>query len=210
MLRSRPWTSHTPERIRLAGGKERAVPKEMTLREFMAFPWPEGQRWELIGGTPVMTPSPLFWHQDLQGELFTFLRKRLEGRPSLRAVQCVDIRLDEADDHVCPDLAVIELKEAGNLSKLPIRTVPALIVEILSPSTSGNDLGAKLEAYAEAGVAEYWVVNPGTGSLLIYVNPAEGEYSEQRADEDGFVPSPLAGTALKIRLVKDRYKIETR
>jgi Uma2 family endonuclease len=43
--------------------------------------------------------------------------------------------------------------------------VPILIVEILSPSTRRRDREQKRELYADAGVAEYWLVDPETRSI---------------------------------------------
>ena len=37
---------------------------------------------------------------------------------------------------------------------------PDLLVEVLSPSTSGRDKGIKAKLYARFGVAHYWLVDP--------------------------------------------------
>ena len=37
---------------------------------------------------------------------------------------------------------------------------PRLVVEILSPSTLRHDRVRKLNLYARAGVAEYWIITP--------------------------------------------------
>ena len=43
-----------------------------------------------------------------------------------------------------------------------------LIVEILSPRTSKNDLGIKKDTYEKYGVKEYWIVNPQDKSITVY------------------------------------------
>ena len=40
-----------------------------------------------------------------------------------------------------------------------------LVVEIVSPDKPERDLVEKRGDYAEAGIPEYWIVNPGTASI---------------------------------------------
>jgi len=49
--------------------------------------------------------------------------------------------------------------------------VPALIVEILSPSNAEQDLEEKRKAYARAGVPEYWIVRPAERDVLVLSEP---------------------------------------
>ena len=37
-----------------------------------------------------------------------------------------------------------------------------LAIEVVSPSNPGHDLATKRKEYAQAGIAEYWIVNPDT------------------------------------------------
>jgi Uma2 family endonuclease len=203
-----PYLRWTPRRVKLDDGREVDVPDTMTVPEFERFPWPEGQRWELLWGSPVLTPSPMFSHQDLLGELLVLLRQSLSAS-GLRVVPGVDVRLPMADSYVCPDIAVIAPGEAQSLASLPLIVVPRLVVELLSPSTRGNDLGVKLDAYAAAGIPEYWVANPQTGALSIYENPEAG-YAESRPDSEGFTRSPLLDLAVKIVRDGDVSRVETR
>jgi Uma2 family endonuclease len=42
---------------------------------------------------------------------------------------------------------------------------PDLVVEIASPATARHDMSKKLDAYARAGVPEYWIVTPGSKTV---------------------------------------------
>ena len=50
-----------------------------------------------------------------------------------------------------------------------LRTVPTLVVEILSHSTARRDRTKKKAVYARNGVAEYWIVDPDARSVTVHV-----------------------------------------
>ena len=45
---------------------------------------------------------------------------------------------------------------------------PDWIIEIVSPSTASHDYIRKLKLYADAGVKEYWIVDPDKKSVYVY------------------------------------------
>ena len=51
--------------------------------------------------------------------------------------------------------------------------IPALVIEIISPSTEANDRGVKFEVYAACEVREYWLVDPAARRVEQYdLDPA--------------------------------------
>jgi Uma2 family endonuclease len=46
---------------------------------------------------------------------------------------------------------------------------PDLAVEVLPPSTAPLDRGKKSQIYAEAGVREYWIVDPDARTIELFV-----------------------------------------
>src|SRR4051794_3931322 len=81
-------------------------------------------------------------------------------------------------DPVQSDLLVILAADFDIIQPTGIEGIPALLVEILSPSTRNHDLTTKLAAYARAGVPEYWVLRPKERDVLLYSGPdaANGRY----------------------------------
>src|SRR5438874_2158296 len=65
-------------------------------------------------------------------------------------------------DPVEPDLVVVRADQGELLLGKHIEGVPGLIVEVLSPSHPELDAVIKYEAYARAGVPEYWMVRPAS------------------------------------------------
>ena len=67
-----------------------------------------------------------------------------------------------------PDLFVLAPKDAAQATGVPIRARPVWVIEVLSPATRSMDLGEKAEDYAEAGIPEYWAVDPEHREVVIH------------------------------------------
>ena len=50
-----------------------------------------------------------------------------------------------------------------------VKGVPDLVIEVLSPGTARYDRKTKFEVYAEAGVSEYWLAEPNSFTIEVYV-----------------------------------------
>jgi Uma2 family endonuclease len=55
-----------------------------------------------------------------------------------------------------------------------VTVAPDWICEVLSPSTAHVDMGDKRLGYHRAGVAHYWLLDPGNGTLTVLRWTAEG------------------------------------
>lgn len=71
-----------------------------------------------------------------------------------------------------PDILVIPRETPGDAKF--VRGAPALAVEVLSPSTRLYDRNTKRAAYAEAGLAWLWIVDPDVPSIDVYGRGQEG------------------------------------
>lgn len=67
---------------------------------------------------------------------------------------------------VVPDIFVV--CDRDKLQNGLVFGAPDLVIEILSPSTKRKDLTIKLTKYQNAGVREYWIVDPKKKSVVIY------------------------------------------
>src|SRR3954454_23350339 len=126
----------------------------LTARGLEVLP-DDGRRYELIDGTLIVTPAPGVPHQIVAGAVYRLLwAARPEGMSVVMSP--VDFVPNPATS-LQPDVAVIDISEA---SQPRLTLVPHLVVEVMSPSSRTQDLGAKRLAYAQAGVPNYWVVDP--------------------------------------------------
>jgi Uma2 family endonuclease len=153
------------------------LPKEkeerhFTYADYKEWELDEGERFELINGEVFAMSSPNERHQailtELLGQFYVFLR----GKPCKVYPAPFDVRLfyeeDESDDTVVqPDMMVIcDEEKRGHEG---CRGAPDLVVEILSPSNTAIEMERKLKLYREAGVREYWVVDPVNKGLAVYL-----------------------------------------
>lgn len=143
--------------------------------------WQFQERVELIRGRIFrMSPAPNRMHQ----KIVTFLTAKLFNFFELKTCQVFvapfDVRLPVSRRKgidttvVQPDLCVI--CDESKLDEQGCAGAPDLIVEILSPGNSTKEMREKFRVYEEAGVREYWIVNPVEKIVLVYIPDANGKY----------------------------------
>ena len=129
---------------------------------------PADKRYELLEGELVMAPAPRIPHQrvavELGTRLHTFVKDR--GLGEILFAPC-DVLLSNTDV-VQPDLLFVSRERSDILlGGDNVRGAPDLVIEILSPSTSGLDRTLKRRLYARYGVREYWLVDPDAKTVAI-------------------------------------------
>lgn len=143
------------------------TPPLVTEAEFLAIDIRDGLRRELVDGEIVVTPSPVPHHQRASGRLYDVLRAWTHEHPPHEVFFApLDIRFGPGRI-LEPDLAVF----AALLPDThPVAHLPVLVVEVLSPSTRSYDRLTKRMLYADAGVPEFWLVDPN-GPIERYDGP---------------------------------------
>ncbi|MGO9955174.1 MAG: Uma2 family endonuclease [Solirubrobacteraceae bacterium] len=122
---------------------------------------------ELIAGEAVVMPPSGGHAASVQGELFFALRRWQEtsGDASL-LLRDVFIRL-AGENYLAPDIAWWAAARRPALGQGALDVVPDLVVEVLSPATRANDLGAKRDIYLAAGVHELWLADPQAATVTV-------------------------------------------
>lgn len=151
-------------------------------------------RHEIINGEHFMTPSPRTRHQIIVTSVLHELTNWLAG--SSRGMVLVgpcDVLL-EGGHVLVPDLVFLSPARLPRVTELNIQGAPDLVVEVLSPSTRGRDLGVKRSLYEASGTHEYWIVDPDAETVLVFraVSPAHFASPEElRRDRGNTLVSPL-------------------
>jgi Uma2 family endonuclease len=134
--------------------------KKLTYADFLLFP-DDGKRHELIDGVHYVTPCPNFTHQELLGRLHLAIGTFLVNRRHLGRVVLSPFDVVMSNhDIVEPDLLFIAGDQQAIITEANVQGAPALVVEILSPSTRRRDEGIKRQLFERTGVREYWIVDP--------------------------------------------------
>lgn len=129
-----------------------------TREEVLALP-EDGNRYELIDGELLVSPTPRGRHQLAVMELSELVRPYVRGH-RLGAAMALPGDLDLRSGQVVqPDLFVGALIEGREPVEWEEFGVPILVVEVLSPSTAKDDRVRKRHLYQRVGVPVYWIVD---------------------------------------------------
>jgi Uma2 family endonuclease len=152
---------------------------EWTYQDYLRLP-DDGNRYEVIRGALYVTPAPRIKHQFSVAEclfrLSGFVRERDLGTVLMAPL---DVNLPAGiATPVQPDIVFFRKGNEPDWEHNSFDGVPDLVLEVLSPGTRSRDRGVKLRAYQDAGVPEYWMVDPDTRTVTVYGLKAGREYAE--------------------------------
>lgn len=144
--------------------------KQYTYADYLL--WQFTERVELIRGfIRKMSPAPNRFHQKVSANISGLFYYNFRNQSCNFYAAPFDVRLSipskKKDTTVVqPDFCVI--CDKSKLDNSGCNGAPELIIEILSPNNSKHDLDTKFKLYEEAGVLEYWIVEPNEKMILIY------------------------------------------
>ena len=153
----------------------------------------DGRRYEIINGVIWVSTAPILFHEWITQEIIATMRVQLVDTGVAFVFSApVGVFMPNCDP-VEPDLIVIRQNDLDLLKDHRVYGVPALLVEILSRGSVRYDSETKREAYARAGVPEYWIVRPQERDVLVHSAPdtVTGQYAQvTHALPDGELVSP--------------------
>lgn len=130
---------------------------------------PDGQRAELIDGQIYDMTPPRRIHQKILSflhlEIGNYIRSKDGSCEVYPAPFAVFLDKDEYT-YVEPDISVI--CDKSKLDEYGCNGAPDWVIEIVSPSSKQMDYFTKLFKYREAGVREYWIVDPQRNQVMVY------------------------------------------
>lgn len=157
----------------------------------------EGERAELINGKIYYMSTPSRTHQ----RIVNFFSWAIESYIRSNNGQCevdpapfaVYLNKDKTN-YVEPDISVI--CDPSKLDEKGCHGAPDWIIEVVSPSSSTMDCFIKLYKYSEAGVREYWIVDPAKKEVTVY--KTEKKEMENYTFDDEIPVGIYEGFSIKI------------
>ena len=170
---------------------------EYTVEDYYALP--EDVRAELIDGVFYVMEAPSFVHQNLLLHLTVAIKKYIDDKHGscFPMMAPLDVRLD-CDDKTMVQPDVIILCDQSKIRKWGIMGAPDFCLEVISKSTARKDCFKKLQKYVDAGVKEYWILDPYKKRMLTYC--WKDEYTPHVRPLEGSIPVELYDGELKIDL----------
>lgn len=138
-----------------------------TIEDIYALP--EGQRAELIDGQIYDMAPPNRIHQDICFSLSRKIAEYIESKKGACKVYLAPFAVflnKDSRNYVEPDISVICDKD--KLDDRGCNGAPDWVIEIISPSSRKLDYTTKNALYSEAGVREYWIVDPAKKRITVY------------------------------------------
>ena len=142
------------------------------------------QKEEWINNIKFMSPRHRYNHIELQGEIYMQLKQYFKKKCNVSIEAAlfltkddpieikndknkIDLLVKSKKAEVAPDVAVY--CDKNQVFYRGYIGIPQLVVEVLSPSNSDDDLIVKKDLYEKYGVPEYWIVSPMSKKVWIYM-----------------------------------------
>jgi Uma2 family endonuclease len=127
--------------------------------------FPRSGNYETINGIPHAVPVPDTRHRRIAVKLTAYLYRNLEQK-NLGFVFGAPCRVMLSSWNVVqPDVFFLRKNREGIVGDRMILGPPDLMVEIVSDDTRTRDLKEKRKIYADAGIQEFWAVDPRSGTI---------------------------------------------
>ncbi|HHV12812.1 MAG TPA: Uma2 family endonuclease [Clostridiales bacterium] len=146
-----------------------SIPQRQFYTEADYYKLPEDVRAELIDGQIYYQAAPSRAHQEILMELSGTIRNYIRSKSGSCKVYPAPFAVKLKEDRktiVEPDISVI--CDKNKLTDKGCTGAPDWIIEIVSSGNSSHDYIRKLNLYSDAGVREYWIINPMKQTIFVY------------------------------------------
>ena len=173
-------------------------PPKMTYEEFLA--WHDDSHAEWVDGEVILMSPPSEPHQNLVGFLGALLRHFAEARElGLVLIAPFQMKLSFRPSGREPDVLFIARERIDLLTNNYLDGGADLAIEIIGSDSRSRDRQDKYQEYEQAGVREYWILDPIRKQAEFYRLSQEGTYKLVTVGDDGvFRSTVLDGLWLKV------------
>ena len=163
---------------------------KMTAEQFLQLGEdPPGIRLELVEGEIALSPSPTPEHSFAEIKLIHLLESHIETHGLGELHHDVDTILSRFTVRR-PDILYFSKARTNLIGKKAMQGPPDLAIEIISPSSVEVDRIDKFAQYRDAGVANYWIVDPAEKTIEAFRLRAKKYVSAGRGEKNQTVHLP--------------------
>jgi Uma2 family endonuclease len=159
---------------------------------------PETRVVEWVDGEMLIYPTATLAHQEALGFLLVLVAAYVETfRLGKVLLAPFEVKLWPGGPSRMPDLLFISNERLAQLTSPRFEGAPDLVVEIVSPGSVREDKVRKFSEYEQAGVGEYWIIDP---------RPRQESAEFYRRDETGiFQPLEIGEDSRVASMVLPRF-----
>jgi Uma2 family endonuclease len=142
---------------------------QLTLEQFLSLP-ENDESYELLDGEAIKKMSPKFFHSRLTSAFWSELSGWSHGIGQVSIEWSVILKRRGKDWVPVPDLLYVSYDRlaADWREDAPCPVLPELVIEIVSPDQTFNQLAQKATDYLSAEVERVWVVYPPMRSITVF------------------------------------------
>jgi Uma2 family endonuclease len=156
----------------------RLFPAQGEWREEEFFSLPNNHKIEFSNGRLEFLPMPTIYHQLILQYIYDELRPFVKaGKLGIVVITGYKVRVPLGKDRE-PDILFIGTEHMSGMRKQYCEKAD-LVVEIVSEENRAHDIETKRAEYAQAGIPEYWIVDPEEETITVLVlKPRRKSYVE--------------------------------
>lgn len=174
----------------------------VSVEDYLLFEESAQSRSEYIDGWVRAMSGGSVRHNQVKVNCTYHLMRQLKGRPCRPFDSDMKLRIrGQSSRFYYPDLQVVC---ESNSSIEHFQDLPALIIEVLSPSTRQYDLDEKLNAYLQINTLEcYIILEQHTPSAIVLRRMPQGFLRETYDGLEAVIKLPFLGVTLSLRDIND-------
>jgi Uma2 family endonuclease len=151
-----------------------AAPGEtVTFEEYLTAC--DGATAEWVAGTVLPMSPTSDQHQDIV-EFLAALMRYLAEETDAGIVRTSQIAMHIGETARLPDILFLSAEHLGRRHDTFIEGPADLVIEVVSPESRARDRGEKFYEYEQAGIAEYWLIDPLRETVDLYRLGRDGRY----------------------------------
>ena len=163
-----------------------------TVGEFLTLPEPTAGHYELHHGEVILMPPPKWRHTRIQKQIEKLLQQAIGDR----GVVIMEMPFQPSPEYEIwrADVAVLRLERTKCIGGDEyLQGAPDLVVEVLSPSNTAQEINDKIAVCLESGCASFWVVDDRRKQVTV----TEGDITKRYAPT-ATISSNIFGGSIRV------------